>query len=248
MEEDLLKPGERIDDLQYKGLKIIQNPKEFCFGIDAVLLANFPNVKKGDMILDLGTGTGIIPILLSAKTEAKHITGIEIQPYLAEMAQRSVKLNNIEEKVTIINEDLKNATNFLPLSSYDIITCNPPYKTNQTGLINSSCSKAIARHEIKCCLEDIIKISGKLLKVGGKLCMIHRPNRLPDIICLMRKYKIEPKKLRFVYPKKNKPPSMILIEGARYGGVEFTVQKPLFIYEDDGNYCKEINEIYYGGK
>lgn len=245
---ELLKPGERIDDLQYKGFMLIQNPKEFCFGVDAVLLANFPKVKKGAKVLDLGTGTGIIPVLIAAKTGAKQIEGIEIQPYLAEMAQRSVKLNKIEDRVKIINEDLKNSINFLPLGSYDIITCNPPYKDRGTGIVNPEDGKAIARHEIKCTLEDTISVSSKLLNFGGKLCMIHRPHRLADIICLMRKYSIEPKRLRFIYPKKDKPPSMILIEGARGGNPELKVMEPLFVFDESGDYSKEIYEIYDRGR
>lgn len=248
MNENLLKDGERIDDLQYKGFKIIQNPKEFCFGIDAVLLSNFVKVKSGSNVLDLGTGTGIIPILIAAKTKAKYITGVEIQPYMAEMATRSIRLNNLQEKVKIINEDLKKLIGILTLASYDIITCNPPYKDNGTGIINLEDSKAIARHEIKCNLEDIIFAASKLLNFGGKLCMVHRPHRLVELICLMKKYNIEPKRIRFVHSNKNKPPSMVLIEGAKSGNPELRVSEPLFVFDENGEYTEEINKIYDRGK
>lgn len=248
MTHELLKPGERIDDLQYKGFMLIQNPDEFCFGVDAVLLANFPKVKKDAKVLDLGTGTGIIPVLIAAKTEAKQIEGIEIQTYLADMAQRSVKLNKIEDKVKIINEDLKKSINFLERGSYDLITCNPPYKDKGTGVINPEDGKAIARHEIKCTLEDIVSVSSKLLNFGGKFCIIHRPHRLVDIICLMRKYLIEPKRLRFIHPKQDKPPTMILIEGTRGGKSELRVIEPLFVLDKSGDYSKEIYKIYDRGR
>jgi tRNA1Val (adenine37-N6)-methyltransferase len=244
---ELIKPGERVDDLQYKGYKIIQNPDEFCFGTDAVLLANFAQIKKGSKVLDLGTGTGIIPILIEAKTDALHITGVEILPNMADMAKRSILLNKIEDKVTIINENIINAKSFLPLSSFDIITCNPPYKDKGRGSINPEDSKAIARHEIKCTLEDIISISRSLLKFGGKLCMIHRPQRLSDIICLMRKYNIEPKRIRLIYPNKSKPASLVLIEGSRSGKPELRVLGPLFVFDELGNYSEEINQIYDRG-
>lgn len=245
---ELLKQDERIDDLQYKGYKIIQNPKEFCFGVDAVLLANFPIVKKGSMVVDLGTGSGIIPVLIAAKTNAKKIIGVEIQSHLADMAKRSIVLNNLEKKVEILNEDLRKLTNHLESSSYDIITCNPPYKDKGSGITNCEDSKAIARHEIMCTLEDVISVSSKLLNFGGKLCMVHRPQRLADIICIMRKYKIEPKRLRFVYPNKSKAPSIILVEGSKGGSSELRVLEPLFIFDDNGNYSEEINQIYDRGR
>ncbi len=246
--EDLLKQNERIDDLQYKGYRIIQNPNEFCFGVDAVLLANFPKVKRGDVAVDFGTGTGIIPILLCAKTQVQKVIGIEIQEYMADMANRSAILNGISDKTIIINDDLKNWKNYLLPSSCDIITCNPPYKDKGSAVISLKDSIAIARHELMCDLEDIISNASKLLKFNGKLCMVHRPQRLVDIICLMRKYKIEPKRIRFIYPNKNKPPSIILIEGARSGNAELRVLEPLFIYDEDGNYSKEIDCIYDRGK
>lgn len=244
---DLVKQGERIDDLQYKEYKIIQNPEHFCFGVDAVLLANFSKVKKDSIVVDFGTGCGIIPVLLAAKTGAKKIIGIEIQEYMADMATRSTILNNIEDKVTIVNDDLINWDKYLQASSCDVVTCNPPYKNKGSGIINHLDSKAISRHELTCTLEEIIKNASKLLNFGGKLCMIHRPHRLADIICQMRKYKIEPKRLQFVYPSYNKPPSMVLIEGARGGNVELKVQEPLFIFDENGEYTEEINKIYDRG-
>lgn len=240
---DYLKPGERIDDLQYKGLKIIQNPKGFCFGIDAVLLSSFAQIKKGSKVADLGCGTGIISILLSGKTEASRITGIEIQSEVAGMAQRSVAMNGIQEKVTIINADLKEAPKLLGLSSMDAVVTNPPYRTKGCGMTNPYDAKAVSRHEILCSLEDIIRVTRDILKPGGKLFMVHRPDRLADIMYYLRQYKLEPKRLRFVHPRKELPPSLVLLEALRGGNPHLKVEKPLIIY-DEGKYTQEIMEIY----
>lgn len=239
-----LNSNERIDDLQYKGLKIIQNVDSFCFGVDAVLLANFADVKKNDNVIDFGTGTGIIPILLSGKTKAEKIVGIEIQNKMAEMANRSVSLNNLNDRVEIINGDIKKCGEYFKHSTFNVVVSNPPYMKPGGGIINSSDTKAISRHEILCTLEDIIKNSSSLLTQGGQLAMVHRPERLVDIIFLMRTYKIEPKYIRFVHPSPYKKANLLLIKGTKGGNPELKMMKPLYVYDENGSYSKEINEIY----
>lgn len=246
MNTDLLKNGEQIDDLQLNGLHIIQNPNQFCFGVDAVLLSAYASqgIKKDARVLDLCSGNGIIPILLSAKSSAKEIIGLEIQKDVAEMAKRSVKLNNLEPKISMICGDLKNANEYFKPSSFNNITCNPPYKEFSGGLKNIDESKAIARHEIACTLEDVIRVSATLLTPGGKLCMVHRPERLIDIVTTMRKYKIEPKRLQFVHPYANKTANLILLEGTRQGRPKLFLDPPLYIYNERGEYTEEVNKIY----
>lgn len=246
MESSYVYENERIDDLQLGGLKLIQNPEWFCFGVDAVLLADFAkrSIKKDFKVVDFCTGNGIIPILLSAKTKAKSILGMEIQECVADLAERNVKFNVLENKVCILNEDVKNAAEVLGRSSVDFITCNPPYKETNGGLKNSDDVVTIARHEILCSLEDIIVSSEKLLKPGGKLALIHRPERLIDIIWLMRQNKIEPKRLRFIHPYPEKTATMILVEGAKHGGKKLFLEPPLYIYDENRNYTEEINRIY----
>ncbi len=240
---DFLKSGERIDDLQFKGLKIIQNPQGFCFGIDAVLLSSFVQVKKGSKVADLGCGTGIISILLSGKTEAASITGMEIQPDVAEMADRSVQMNGIQDRVRIVNADLKQAPELFGLSSMDAVVTNPPYRTKGCGMVNPDNAKAISRHEILCSLEDIVRVSRDLLKPGGKLFMVHRPDRLTDIIYGLRNYKLEPKKIRFVHSQISTPPNLVLIEALRGGNPHLKIDKPLIIYDGEA-YMEEIKKIY----
>ena len=239
-----LKNNERIDDLQFKGLKIIQNTEGFCFGIDAVLLANFAkDMKRNEMIVDLCTGTGIIAILLSGKTNAKKIIGVEIQTEFAEMAKRSVELNNLQERIEIINEDLKNLKNIIMPASIDTVVVNPPYMKSGGALTNNNDSISIARHEVCCTLEDVIKESARILKTNGSFFMVHKPERLVDIFCIMRKYKIEPKRICFVHPKKDKPANIVLIEGSKDGKSFLKFEKPLYVYEND-KYTNEILEIY----
>ena len=242
---DFLKENERIDDLEFKNLKIIQNKNGFCFGIDSVLLVNFAKeIKKQSKVLDLGTGTGIIPILLSGKVELKKAIGVEIQKDVASMAKRSVSLNNLDDKIEIINENVINIGKLYPKQYFDVVITNPPYKKMGTGIINESEAKIISRHEITANLEDFIKTARDMLKDKGEFFMVHRPERLVDIISLMRKFKIEPKKLRFVCPNKNKEPNMVLIKGIKNAKEFLKIEKNLYVYNEDGNYTDEILKIY----
>ena len=243
----ILKENERIDDLQYKGLKLIQNINGFCFGVDAVLLANFADIKKGDEVIDLGTGTGIIPVLLAGKTEAKSIVGLEIQTHMAEMAERSVALNDLGSRVKIVSGDIKNCLEYFGPSRFNVVVTNPPYMSNRGGLLNSSDTKAISRHEILCSLEDVIKISSKILVPGGQIAMVHRPERLVDIVYLMRNNNIEPKYIRFVHPSPYKKANLLLIKGRRGGKPQLKMLEPLYVYNEKGEYSNEINEIYCRG-
>ncbi len=239
-----LQENERIDDLERNGYQIIQNPDKFCFGMDAVLLSGFAKVKPQAQVLDMGTGTGIIPILLEAKTQAAHLTGLEIQEESADMARRSVLLNHLENKIDIVTGDIKEADSLFKAASFDVITCNPPYMIGQHGITNPDAPKAIARHEILCTLDDVVRNAATLLKPGGNFCMVHRPFRLAEIINVMTKYKLEPKRMRLVYPFIDKEPNMVLIEGCRGGKPRMTVEKPLIVYKEQGKYTDEIYEVY----
>ena len=239
-----LKAGERIDELQRNGYQIIQNENGFCFGMDAVLLSGFAKVKRGENALDLGTGTGIIPILLEAKTEGRHFTGLEIQETSADMAQRSVCLNDLNEKVEIVRGDIKEAADLFGKASFDVVTSNPPYMTGQHGLVNPDMPKAVARHEILCTLEDVIGQASALLKENGRFYMVHRPFRLAEIMVTMSRYRLEPKRMKLVYPFVDKEPNMVLIEGLKGGRPRVTVEKPLIVYEKPGVYTSKIYDIY----
>lgn len=241
---NLLKEGERLDELQRNGYCIIQDPKRFCFGMDAVLLSGFAAVKKGEHVLDLGTGTGIIPILMEAKTGGEHFTGLEIQAESADMARRSVSYNQLDEKIKIVTGDIKDASNIFGASSFHVVTTNPPYMIGTHGENSPSQAKAIARHEVLCTLDDILRESARLLKQGGRFYMVHRPFRLAEILSKMVEYKIEPKRMRLVYPYIDKEPNMVLIEGLRGGKSRMTVEKPLIVYKEPGVYTEEIYEIY----
>ena len=243
-QKNLLKENERIDDLQRNGYRIIQDPERFCFGMDAVLLSGFAVVKDGARVLDLGTGTGIIPILLAAKTGAAHLTGLEIQADSADMAGRSVALNGLEEKIDIVAGDIKEAGRIFDAASFDVITCNPPYMIGRHGLKNPEDAKAIARHEILCTLEDVTEQTAKLLKPGGKFFLVHRPFRLAEIMVTLKKYKLEPKRMQLVYPFVDKEPNMVLLEAVRGGRPRMTVEKPLIVYQKPGVYMAEIYDIY----
>jgi tRNA1Val (adenine37-N6)-methyltransferase len=244
LKDNFLRENERIDDLQRNGYRIIQNPEKFCFGMDAVLLSGFARVKDGARVLDMGTGTGIIPILLEAKTGASHLTGLEIQEESADMARRSVKLNGIGDKVDIVTGDIKEADKIFDLASFDVITCNPPYMIGQHGLTNPDAPKAIARHEVLCTLDDVVRNAARLLKPGGSFFMVHRPFRLAEIINVMTSYKLEPKRMQLVYPYIDKEPNMVLIEGCRGGKPRMTVEKPLIVYKEQGVYTDEIYDVY----
>ena len=240
-----IKKNERIDDLEFKGYKIIQNNDGFCFGIDAVLLSDFAkNIKKNSTVLDLGTGTGILPILLYGKTEAKKIIGIEIQKDVADMASRSIKLNHLENRAEILNTDIRKISKIFPANSFDAIVTNPPYKKENTGLQSNETTQLISRHEVMCKIEDIAKTASNLLNSNCSIYMVHRPDRIADIIEALRKYNLEPKILRFVYPKINKEPNLVLIKATK-GAKEFLkIEKPLIVYNQDGTYTEEILEIY----
>ena len=242
-------PGERLDDLQINNYHILQKRDGFCFGIDAVLLASFAKIKRGKTVLDLGTGTGVIPILMEAKTEGKHFTGLEIQPEYVEMASRSVLLNGQQEKVSIVEGDIKEAVQIFGKESFDVITTNPPYMVDQHGMQNENTAKAIARHERLCTLYDIITQTKKLLKQGGSFFMVHRTYRLAEIIQLMVEEGIEPKRLRMVHPYIDKEPNIFLVEGIKGGRSRIKVEPPLIVYKEPNVYYDEIYDIYgWGGR
>jgi tRNA1Val (adenine37-N6)-methyltransferase len=242
--ESYIREGERMDDLQLNGLRIIQNPRKFCFGIDAVILANFAIVKKGDRVVDFGTGTGIIPIILAGKTQASKVVGIEIQADMAEMAARSVNLNGLQSRIDIIHGDIRDAAGMVGDGWADLVVSNPPYMDGESGLVNPDDSKAIARHEIMGTLEDIVCSAAKVLRFGGRLAMVHRSNRLVDVLLTMRQFGIEPKRLMMVYPYPDKGSNLFVVEGAKGGGKFLKVLKPLIVYNNDGSYTDEIHRIY----
>lgn len=240
---DLIHEHERVDDLQINNLKIIQDPKGFCFGIDAVLLANFVKLKKNAKVVDLGTGTAIIPILLAGKSKTSHITALEIQEEVADMAERSVKLNRLEDRIKILNIDLRDAEKFPEINEYDVVVSNPPYMHSK-GFISTNNKKAISRHEVKCTLEDVIKVATGLLKHNGRFFMVHRPIRLVDIMFYCRQYKLEPKYLQFVHSTYNKKPNLLLLECVKAAKPELKILDPLYIYNEDGKYTEQIFDIY----
>lgn len=240
----LLKENERIDELQRNGYRIIQDTKRFMFGMDAVLLSGFAKAKKGSLVLDMGTGTGIIPILMEAKTEAEHLTGLEIQEESADMARRSVALNGLETKIEIIQGDIKEAGQIFGGASFDVVTCNPPYMMGQHGLTNPDAPKAIARHEVLCTLEDVVSQAAKVLKPGGNFYMVHRPFRLAEIMTVLVKYHLEPKRMRLVHPYVDREPNMVLIEANRGGKSRMKVENPLIVYKEQNVYTDEIYEVY----
>ena len=244
---DLVREDETLDDLQLNGINIIQKKKAFRFGIDAVLLANYANVKNKHTVIDLCTGTGIVPFIIAGQTKAKKVLGIEIQDEFVEMAHRSVEINNLQNRVDFMCADLKDTAVLKKLERADVVTVNPPYKLMNAGIKNATDKLTIARHEVLCNLEDVIAASRILLKDNGRLYMVHRPERLADIFCLMRKYKIEPKRVKFVHPSAKKAPNIVLVEGQRDGGSFLKFEEPLYVYDDKGCYTKEIDEIYGRG-
>ena len=243
-----LKQNERIDDLEFKNLKIIQNKEGFCFGIDSVLISDFAKgIKKGAKVLDLGTGTGIIATLLCGKTELSEIVGVEIQEEVYEMANRSIKLNNLEEKFRIINDNIINLNKYFEKNTFDAIVTNPPYKKKDSGIENQDKRKLVSRHEIEANLEDFIKVSKDMLKDKGELYIVHRPERLVDLLSIMREYKIEPKRIKFVYSNVNSVSKLVLVQGTKNAKPFLKVEKNLYIYDEKGNYTDEINKIYNKG-
>ena len=241
----LLKENERIDDLEINNLKIIQNNEGFCFSIDIILLSDFAkNIKNDALVMDLGTGTGIIPTLLCAKTKLKKVIGIEIQEEVCEMANRSIELNNLKNKFEIINDNILNLNKIYEKNTFDVVITNPPYKKKNSGILNESNKKIISRHEVTANLEDFIKVAKEMLKDKGEFYMVHRPDRLVDIFSIMRKYKLEPKLLRFVFSEKEQPPKLILIKGVKNAKPFLKIEKNLYIYDENKNYSKEIKEIY----
>lgn len=242
---NIVKEDENIDDLQLKGLNLIQKKEGFKFGIDAVLLSDFAVVKKKHRVMDLCTGTGIVPFLIYGKYDPQSVYGLEIQDDMVDMANRSLKVNSIDsERMKFINGDLKDTALLKKIDRFDVVTVNPPYKLNNSGILNPMDKLAIARHEILCNLEDVIAASRILLKDNGRMFIVHRPERLADIFMLMRKYKIEPKRVKMVHPKMGKAPNIVLVEGQRDGGAYLKWDAPLYVYNEDGSYTKEIDTIY----
>lgn len=243
-QNNLVHENERLDELHRNGYYIIQDPRRFCFGMDAVLLSGFAKAKSGERVLDLGTGTGIIPILMEAKTDASDFVALEIQEESADMARRSVMYNQLENKINVVTGDIKDASKIFGASSFDVITTNPPYMIGEHGISCATDAKAIARHEVLCDLDDILRESAKLLRPGGRFYMVHRPFRMAEIFSKMVAYKIEPKRMQLVYPYVDKEPNMVLIEGLRGGKSRLTVEKPLIVYKEQGVYTDEIYDIY----
>ena len=243
-QEQYLKAGERLDDLQLRGYQIIQNPGCFCFGMDAVLLSAFAKVRRGERALDLGCGNGILPLLLAAKYSGEHYAGLEIQEESAGMAVRSVKLNGLEEKIDIVTGDIKEAASIFGAASFEVITTNPPYMIGSHGLKNENEALYIARHEALCTIDDILRESTKVLKSKGRFYMVHRPFRLPELLAKMSVAKLEPKRMRLVYPYVDKEPNMVLIEGLKGGNPRMEVEPPLIVYEKDGTYTQELRAMY----
>lgn len=239
-----LKDNERIDDLQRNGYQIIQNRGGFCFGMDAVLLSGFAKVKPEEKAIDLGTGTGIIPILLEAKNQGMHYTGLEIQEEVADMAARSVALNHLEDKITIVRGDIKEASRLFGAASFDVVTSNPPYMNDAHGLKNPDLPKAISRHEVLCTLEDVAREAAKLLRPGGRFYLVHRPHRLIEIITALKSVGMEPKRMKMVHPFADKEANMVLIEAVRGGRSMIKVEAPVIVYKEPGVYTDEIYTIY----
>lgn len=240
---NLIRTEERLDDLQ-NGFYVIQNPQKFCFGMDAVLLSGFARVKKDENVLDMGTGTGIIPVLLRARTKGRHFTGLEIQEECAGMAGRTVSYNHLEQDIDIVCGDIKEAAEIFGAASFHVVTSNPPYMIGQHGLQNPYMPKAIARHEILCTLEDVVSQASRVLKDRGRFYMVHRPFRLAEIFQVLTRYKLEPKRMQLVYPYIDREPNMVLIEACKGGNSRITVEPPLIVYEKPGVYTENILRIY----
>ncbi|MBQ9519276.1 MAG: tRNA1(Val) (adenine(37)-N6)-methyltransferase [Firmicutes bacterium] len=245
MKEDLLKKGERLDDLHRNGYMLIQNPKKFCFGLDAVLLSGFAKARPEELVMDLCSGNGVVPILMEGKTECEQFVGVEIQPDNVDMANRSIQYNGQQDKIFMECCDLKDIDKIYNKHLFDVVTCNPPYIKAGSGAVNETDGKAVARHEIKCDLNDVFAAAAKMLKYGGRLYMVHRANRLTDIFEYSRKNHLEPKVMRFVHAYIDKAPSMVLIEFAKDGKPHLEVLQPMIIYAAGNVYTKEVNDIFY---
>ncbi len=244
--------NERIDDLNIDGLKVIQNKEYFLFGMDSVLLTGFvKGVKSSDTIVDLGTGSMVMPIILSAKTKARKIVGVELQDEMYDLAVRNISLNKLEDRLSVIKEDILNVGQVISkvqtvvgMDLVDVVISNPPYKQIGTGTTNTNSVKYIARHEEKCKLEDIFKLGARLLRSKGKMYIVHKPERIADLICMARVFNLEAKRIRFMQPKIDKSASLVLIEYIKDGGVEARIENVLIEYDDNGNYTKDILDIY----
>lgn len=243
MTDHLIKENERLDDLQ-NGFYIIQDPEKFCFGMDAVLLSGFAKIKKGEAVLDMCTGTGIVPILLCSRTGEKNFTGMEIQKDCADMAERSVQYNHLEDRIQIIKGDVREAAGLFGAASFHVVTCNPPYMIGQHGLTNPHLPKAIARHEILCTLDDVVGQAAKVLGDNGRFYMVHRPFRLAEIIRTLAAHKLELKRMQLVYPYIDREPNMVLLEARKGCNSGMVVEKPLIVYEKPGVYTQTILDIY----
>ena len=239
-----LREGESLVDLQRNGLVIIQDRRRFCFGIDAVLLSGFAKVRSGETVLDLGTGTGILPLLLSAKTEAEKLIGLEIQPESAEMARRSVELNGLAERISIVNGDLKDVSSLFGRGTADVVVSNPPYMTGGHGLVNPADAKAIARHEIACTFSDVARAAATVLRPGGRFYLVHRPFRLPELMTVLSDAGLEPKRMRLVYPSAEKEPELVLLGCVKGGKPSLKTEKPLILKDESGDYTREVRENY----
>lgn len=243
MMEQLL-PGERVDELHRKGYQIIQKTDGFCFGMDAVLLAEFAKAGKKEKVLDMGTGTGILPILMEARTEGGYFTGLEIQEEFAKMAARSVVLNGQQDRISIVCGDIKEASSIFGTECFDVVVTNPPYMIGDHGLTNPDQRKAIARHEVMCNLSDILREAKKVLKNRGRFYMVHRTYRMAEIMHQMVEFGLEPKRIRFVYPYVDKEPNIMLIEAMKGAKSRIKIESPLIVYEKPGVYTEEIYKIY----
>ena len=241
--DNFLNEDERIDDLEIKGLKLIQKKNDYCFSSDAVLLANFVRAKKGDVVVDFGTGSGIISILIAAKTNASKVMGIELQKSMAQLAEKNVEFNNLTDKVTIYNDDIKNAENILGKESVSIVVCNPPYFKATSGEVSSNEVKAISRTELKITLEEIIQHAAGVLKYSGKLNMIHKSERLAEVLTTMSNNNLEPKKITFIYPKKSKQVDTFIVEAQKYGAPGVCISS-FVVYEENGEMTNEAKKLY----
>ncbi len=239
-----LKNGETLSDLQRGGLQIIQHPGLFSFGIDAVLLSGFAEIREGDRVADLGTGTGILPILLSAKTKAAHLTGLEILEDSADMAARSVRMNGLTDRIGIVTGDIRKIGDCFPPASMDAVVSNPPYMIADHGRGNPNEAIAAARHEILCSFDDVARAAAFLLRSNGRFSLVHRPFRLPELFETLRRHHLEPKRMRLVYPFADREPNMVLIECVKEGRPRLAVEPPLIVYRAPGEYTDEVLEIY----